>query len=461
MVASNTLLVRPTDGIEDQPAVFDEAAIRSQRWRALGFMGEPTPDPPVEPSEAWLQWQAHERTPSALAVATEGVRLGSHAGMQFYVSHQGVGQAEAAVGWARGDAPMTTRTLMPWFCAMKPLFVLGFGLLWDAGELDLWQPVSEVVGEFNGGGKERLSFWNLLTHTAGLAPEPWYEAQWGSREEVLAAIWGSKLPEDATPGAQAYYAQFWAFAVLSEAIERRSGMPYAEFLQREVLNPLGIEDCILEVTDDVWAKDGHRIGPIYDTESDHAPRVFAATEHRWQFETYAPGSIGIGSAGALGRIAEAFLPHPPRPLLRPQTVAAICARHRVGMWDEHWGAFLSWGLGVVADGWLFGSQCSPATIGHIGYNTSFFCVDPAHELVVAGIANGLCGPHTSANRDRGVTDGVYRDLGLATAARSAPRIVAVDPPAELGVAAARARAEARFWNPSRNAINAAHPEGTA
>ena len=460
MVRSDTLPAAQGEVVDlrELPEVVAVFGGRLERWRALGFAGLPTAHPPVPPDEARRRSEADERTPTALAVAANGVHQGSHAGMQLYVSHRGVRQTEAAVGWATGDAAMTSRTLLPWFCGMKPLFVLGFALLWEAGEVDLWQPVSDVVAELAGGGKERLTFWHLLTHTSGLSPDPMYAALWGSKEEVLAAIWEAALPEGSYPGAQAYYAQFWAWAVLAEAIERRSGMPHARFLQREILDPLGVDDCALEVTDEVWARDGHRMGPIYDTESDDAPQLLPAGAPRGQFPMYAPGSVGVGSAGALGRIAEALLPHPPRPLLQPQTTAALCARHRVGMWDEHWGAFLSWGLGLVADGWIFGSLCSPLTVGHVGYNTSFFCVDPAHELVFAGIANGLCSAHTSAERDRGVTDGVYRDLGLATPAPPAPRIVAVDPPVGLGLATARARAEARFWDPA-SADSPVDPEG--
>ncbi|HEV7761409.1 MAG TPA: serine hydrolase domain-containing protein [Acidimicrobiales bacterium] len=457
MVASNALPVRPGDELDLRHAGARPADARLQRWRALGFPGRPTSHPPVPPDEVALRRQAAERTPSALAAATGGIHRENHAGMQLYISHQGVRQSEAAVGWATGDTAMTSRTLLPWFCAMKPLFVLGFGLLWEAGELDPWQPVSDVVAEFTGGRKDSLTFWHLLTHTSGLSPDPTYEALWGSRDEVLAAIWRAGLPDQAAPGAHAYYAQFWAWAVLSEAIQRRSGLPYAQFLRQEVLDPLGAHDCVIEMTDAVWADESHRIGPIYDTESDDAPRLFPGAAHRWQMAAHTPGSGGVGSAGALGRIAEALLPHPPRPLLRPQTTAAIRARHRVGMWDEHWSAFLSWGLGVVADGWLFGSRCSAATVGHVGYNTSFFCVDPVNEVVVAAIANGLCSHHTSADRDRGVTDGAYRDLGIAVAPPP-PRIVAVDPPADLGEAAARARAEAQFWNPAY-ANPALDPEG--
>jgi hypothetical protein len=42
--------------------------------------------------EQALRREAAERSPSALAVATEGGRSESHAGMQIYISHPGVRQ---------------------------------------------------------------------------------------------------------------------------------------------------------------------------------------------------------------------------------------------------------------------------------------------------------------------------------------------------------------------------------
>jgi CubicO group peptidase (beta-lactamase class C family) len=390
---------------------------------------------------------AQQRIPHAIDLAADGVTNGVHAGMQIYVSHHGVAQAEAAVGWASGSSPMTSRTLLPWFCCIKPLYAIAFALLWERGLLDLHEPIHEAVPEFAGGGKDRLTFWHLLTHTSGLRPDPFYQALWKPKAQVLASICGATLPDEAVPGANAYYGQFWAWAILSEAIERRAGMSHEDFVRCEILEPLGIADCRPRVNDAVWEQDEHRIGLIFDTESDQSPRVFSAMEERWQFGAYGPGAVGIGSAGALGRIAEVFLPDPPRALLRTQTVEAMCSRHRVGLWDEHWGGFLSWGLGLVSDGWLFGSRCTPNTVGHLGYNTSFFCVDRTANVVVACIANGLAGAQASASRDRGITDAIYAGLGVG-APTSAPRIVAVDPPAESGTTSQDARAEARFWRPS-------------
>lgn len=390
--------------------------------------------------------QANRLVPDAMAVAADGVGT-SHAGMQLYVSQHGSAVTEAAVGWSTGDTPMTPRTMLPWFCCIKPLFAIAFARLWEEGEVALHQPVSDVIGEFTGGGKDQITFWHLLTHTAGLRPDPFYTAIWEPREDVLDAICAADLPVTARPGSEAYYAQFWAWTILSEAISRRSGMAHETFIATQVLDPLGIIDFRLPVGDAEWERDGHRIGPIYDTESDLAPRLFVATEHRWQFGAYGPGAVGVGSAGALGRVAEAFLPEPPVPVLRPQTVEAMCARHRVGFWDEHWGSYLNWGLGVIADGWLFGAHCPPNTVGHIGYNTSFFSVDRTNNVVVAGIANGLADMATSAGRDRGITDAVYRNLKLPARDEPAPRVVAVDPPVDHDTSQ-DARAEARYWKPS-------------
>lgn len=434
------------------PAIENPAAdlrTAEKRWRALGFDDYPDASADSTPAESANAAAAWDVIPTAMAIATRGVGDGSHPGMGLYVSRDGEVIAEAAVGWARAKRPMTTRTLLPWFCCMKPLYAIGFALLWEAGELDPWQPISDVIPEFGFRGKDRLTFWHLLTHTAGLRPDPFYNAIWQPREQVLNAIYAAELPADATPGAEAYYGQLWAWTILAEAMERRLGRDHRSFLEKEILEPLGVTDCVLTVGEDEWASRGDDIGAIYDTSSDLAPRLFAATEHEWQYGAYGPGIIGVGSAGALGRVAETFLPHPPRPILKPQTVAALCARHRVGFWDEHWSGFVSWGLGVIVDGWMFGTRCSPNTVGHIGFNTTFFTVDPAANVVVAGAANGLCGTRLSVARDHGVTDGVYDDLEIPSLGHASPRVVAVDPPEHSDVSAARARAEARYWNPSQ------------
>ena len=420
-----------------------------RRWRALGFDGGPGTAVATSMAESAKLDVAYERVPTAMDVATRGIRDGSHIGMGVYASRDGESVVEAAVGWAGPGRPMTTTTMLPWFCCMKPLYTLGFALLWEAGEFELHQPVSDVIPEFGYGGKDQLTFWHLLTHTAALRPDPFYGAIWQSRDKVLETIYASELPADAIPGAEAYYGQFWAWTILSEAMDRRLGSDHRQFLRDVILEPLGIVDCLLTVGEQEWTDRGADIAPIYDTESDLAPRLFAATEHRWQYGAYGPGVIGVGSAGALGRIAETFLPRPPHPILRPQTVSALGARHRVGLWDEHWNGFVSWGLGVIVDGWMFGSRCSPNTMGHVGYNTTFFSVDPVANVVVAGASNGLCATRTSVARDHGFTDGVYADLDVPDPGQSAPRIVAVDPPEHSDVAATRARAEARYWNPSR------------
>jgi CubicO group peptidase (beta-lactamase class C family) len=371
--------------------------------------------------------------------------------MQLYVSRQGEEVASFAVGSARAEMRMGTDTLLPWFCSAKPLLAIGLARLWQENCLRLDQPVSDVVHDFRGAGKEHLTFRQLLTHTAALRPDPVYQVLWHSRDETWDAIVGAAPPADARPGAEAYYAQFWAWFVLAEAIERLTGMDYEQFLRVAVLRPLGLDDVYLRLSSERFETVRERLGLVYDVDSDSAPQVFAAAAEPWQYDLHVPGVLGFGSAASLGRILEALLDDPPVRILRPQTVAALTARHRVGLWDEHWGGFLSWGLGLIVDGWFFGSRCSSETFGHIGMNTSFAMVDPKESLVVAGIANGFSSFRNSVQRDRGLVDAVYEDLRLREAASEPVRIVDAEPDSRPGNASARL--EARYWKPIHEATS--------
>jgi CubicO group peptidase (beta-lactamase class C family) len=97
--------------------------------------------------------------------------LGSvHVGAQLFVSVRGRVVAEAALGLARPDVPMSTTTLMPWMSCTKLVTATAFALVWDRGLVTLDAPVSRYVPEFEAGGKGGITLRHLLTHTAGLLP---------------------------------------------------------------------------------------------------------------------------------------------------------------------------------------------------------------------------------------------------------------------------------------------------
>ena len=106
----------------------------------------------------------------------------------------------------------------------------------------------------------------------------------------------------------------------------------------------------------------------------------------------------------------------------PQTIEAITAHHRVGMYDVTFRHIIDWGLGFLlcsnqygADTlpYGYGPYCSPRTFGHNGHQSSSAFADPEHGLVVTVVLNGMPGEVAHDRRMRAIHSSVYEELGLA------------------------------------------------
>jgi CubicO group peptidase (beta-lactamase class C family) len=129
-----------------------------------------------------------------------------------------------------------------------------------------------------------------------------------------------------------------------------------------------------------------------------------------------PGGGGRGPVRQLGRLYEALLHRGEldgRRVLLPQTVEALTARHRVGLYDETFHAQLDWGLGFSIDAFAMGRHASPRTFGHGGALSAIALADPEHRLVAVVQTNGMCGNDDHYLRLDAVTTALYEDLGLA------------------------------------------------
>ena len=90
--------------------------------------------------------------------------------------------------------------------------------------------------------KNQITVRQLLTHTAGFAPDPTdanIPAGWAGADPLLREIYAEPLT--APPGSRFVYSDT-GFILLGEIVRRVSGMPLNEFLASEVFAPLGMRE---------------------------------------------------------------------------------------------------------------------------------------------------------------------------------------------------------------------------
>jgi CubicO group peptidase (beta-lactamase class C family) len=102
-----------------------------------------------------------------------------------------------------------------------------------------------------------------------------------------------------------------------------------------------------------------------------------------------------------------------RRVLLPQTVEALTARHRVGLYDETYHVPCDWGLGFAIDAFAMGRHASPRAFGHGGALSAISFADPEHGLVAVVQVNGMCTNDDHYLRMDAVTTALYEDLGFA------------------------------------------------
>ncbi len=374
-----------------------------------------------------------------LDLLERGRIYGTHLGGQVYVSlpaDDGGRMAHDVVFGERSlGQEMTDDTLMSWLSSGKPLTAVCIARLWERGALQLDDPVMKHIPEFEAHGKSGITLRHLLTHTGGirLPTVGWPAASW---DEIIANICKARPEPRWRPGYKAGYHMWSSWFVLGEVIRRVDGRPYSEFVRAEVCEPLGMDHTWVGMPKERFEAYGERLGAMFNTEKrdDGKPPAPRTWHHERSAVSCSPGSSTCGPLRELGRFYEVLLAggrYGDYELLRPQTIEALTARHRVGLLDATFRHVLDWGLGFIPktlhpvrhDGtaadaehpepYGYGRHASPRTVGRSGFQSSTGLMDPEHGLVIAMAVNGNPGEPAHTLRFRALTEALYEDLGLA------------------------------------------------
>lgn len=337
--------------------------------------------------------------------AIEGwIDQGAVRGASAAVWHRGEIVATHTAGVAKDDCAVTGDTLFALASVSKPITATAVLAAVDGGSLSLDTPVAMVVPEFGEvedplgddvlsqleALRERVTIRQLLCHTSGL-PENVGVKRLRMRDqptlkELADAMCG--LPLQSAPGDVLRYSNA-GFAIAARAVERATGIPFHDYVQANVLDPMGLTDIVTR-PDGAWDQ---RIAHTDDAASAGTPAESYNSAY-WR-------SLGIpwggffGTPVALAAFAGSFVSGVGSVLSDDARLAMTVDQTGgvpggVGTAGVHWerGA---WGLGWEVAGdkrhhWT-GSRRSPRTFCHWGQSGTLVWADPDRELALAVFGN--------------------------------------------------------------------------
>ncbi|HVB96880.1 MAG TPA: serine hydrolase domain-containing protein [Chloroflexota bacterium] len=292
---------------------------------------------------------------------------------------------QASIGGPSPALPVSADSLFLIASITKPIFATGVLRLVERGALVLHEPVVNHWPEFGVNGKQNVTLWHLLTHTSGLDQgnitrnRAEYEPFRHRLAEIpaLDAVAVRDTFLNFPPGTAYTYCNA-AFRVMAVLIERLAQQPYPEYLQREVLDPIGMVDT------------------TFAPDMSQRARTVAALDLPYPldvFEASMTPSGGLWSTtGDLTRFGQTYLNggrRDSRQVLSPGTVAAATRIQYAGV-DPTKGALpnsVYRGLGFAIVGPNLSEFVPVGSYGHGGATGTRLLIDPVNQLVLVFLTN--------------------------------------------------------------------------
>jgi CubicO group peptidase (beta-lactamase class C family) len=141
------------------------------------------------------------------------------------------------------DAEPIRRDAMFYMASVtKPVIYTAAMMFVERGQLNLSDRVSRYIPEFTGGGREEIQVLHLFTHTSGLPDELPNNAELRRQHAPLAKFIEESIKANLLfkPGTRFSYASSGTI-LTAEIVQRLSGKSIREFVQGEIIEPLGLK----------------------------------------------------------------------------------------------------------------------------------------------------------------------------------------------------------------------------
>jgi CubicO group peptidase (beta-lactamase class C family) len=354
--------------------------------------------PVVSPAEVGMKAETLAKIPARLQ---EFVTTHEIAGAVTLIARNGHVVHWEAIGWAdlEQQKPMQKDSLFQIASMTKPITATALMILVDRGKVGLDDPVSRYLPEFEGitvKGQpltRPITVQHLLTHTSGLTGSQRTEATLQATVEQLA-----KGGLTFQPGERWNYSP--GLTVCGRIIEVVSGMPYEQFLEKEIFRPLGMVDTTFVPNETQRA----RLAKAYQRTSEG--RLLPGGGASWLSEdsgVRAPNPSGglYSTAMDLARFYQMVLNG--GELCGRRIVSAnlveLMTTVRTGDLQTGFTPGNGWGLGwcIVREPQGVTEMLSPGTFGHGGAFGTQGWIDPRRKMIFILLVQRTNFPNSDAS----------------------------------------------------------------
>lgn len=331
-------------------------------------------------------------------------------GGQLVIFSKGHLAADVAVGVDGLSRAVDSDSLMPVYCATKPLLAAAVTALAHDGRLDLEAALSAFLPEVRGTSLGRVSLRSLLAHRAG----PWEFTAHRARMLAPSGRFDGLLHYDSDgPHTDAVYSEIGAWLLLSRVVELETGNPWEEAVRQDVIEPFGLGGMTyLGMSSSEYLEIRTRLRCNISFAGGHRyPLLSEVTEAVCTDRN--PGFGGYSSMMGLAKFYEGVRCALDCSTSNGETLwKTLVTPQRSEEFDSALERVCSFSLGLMVDlaGHGFSRECSDESFGHAGLMgcTYAFC-DPAFELAVAVHHCSVVNPLTSIGLRRPrVIDAIYR-----------------------------------------------------
>lgn len=362
------------------------------------------------------------------------IKAGLYHGAVVKVSRGGEVVFDQAIGAADGaqSQPLAKDSVFSIFSVTKAFTNLLVMQAVERGQFRLTTPISELIPEFKGHGREKVLIWHLLSHQAGFpilfeVTPGWYIDNFA---EVSAAVIDHVKPVDA-PCEKVSYSPLVNHVLMATALLRtdRKRRGYRQIVQEDILDPLKMRDTAVGLRADLKPR---KVVPDFrgNYPIGHKSRNVEGPNGAFEDEKAEMPWVGIVSTVPdMFRFADMYRRGGELDgarLLSPAMIDLATRNHTGEKWNELYyrrglekgleavPAYI--GLGFTMRGeklihHMFGTMASPRSFGNYGAGTTLFWVDPVRDITFTALTAGVM--EHNANCDRFQR---WADLILAAAA---------------------------------------------